>query len=758
MASTMEYEKKRKATLSPINELSSASSNEHKKAIKMCNEEGQKQATTHEVRSRTPSGTEIKNRVRDIRRFFGQKNTVNGRHIGNLNQVKNSYRQVTNRLQPHRAAKVKGRHAPLNMNQNKKRKTVDTPDVDLNDQSDSSEWENASDSDDQTSYMTPEASVNSTHHQHPKEDTINATKSSPQNSLITTMEKNTRENPQSISISSVMEMFKELKRDMNKTRKEESETLRQDLLVFKKTCVETASEEINKVFTQQSETVKTLQSDINYWKLKSDTLTEVCDRMYTEIEDLTSRVENLELNNSKRMLIISGLHLIQDGKKADNLYMIQQFLYNSMNIEPRIEDYFVLGQYSAKPQIVIILQTSEDRRMILQNKKLLKDYKQPPKVYINEYFPSATHDKRKREAEITEELQNEGKGDQVSYGRGGLCIRGSPYRRKIQPPTPAEMIDLEPEQLEEIFNLESTRGDIITLDKSEFTGYAAKVKCHDDIKLHYIRLKMIQPNARHVVCAYSIKDKDPCYARDYHDDGEPSAGRTILQILKENLVENTVVFVARKYGGLRMGANRFKCYSDAAKSALGITTTDRTDRTSNQQHRPSNSYNTRGNTRTSNKSRGTPAPAPTHRQAGLNNIRGAYSNNGRGSYSNMLRTGNQNSRFPRNSRSTPYNRGQYGYSANSAETNRGRYNQHSTGPARGQRGSSTRHSTQTRHQYNECSSSQQQPTDAPMDWSSQHDNDDVRYAFSNPSPVTFQDNNTQQEQWSNENNGQWDVE
>ena len=45
---------------------------------------------------------------------------------------------------------------------------------------------------------------------------------------------------------------------------------------------------------KEDEKIKRMENDLKYWKIRSETLTEVCDRMFTEITDLTTRVENLE--------------------------------------------------------------------------------------------------------------------------------------------------------------------------------------------------------------------------------------------------------------------------------------------------------------------------------------------------------------------------------------------------------------------------------------------------------------------------------
>ena len=96
---------------------------------------------------------------------------------------------------------------------------------------------------------------------------------------------------------------------------------------------------------------------------------------------------------------------------------------------------------------------------------------------------------------------------------------------------------------------------------------------------------MIQPDAKHVVCAYNIsqrmsdvqeenQENELCYLMDYHDDGEPAAGRMLLDLLCEHNIREKAVFVARIYGGNRIGTDRFKCYLRAAKIALDIQVLD----------------------------------------------------------------------------------------------------------------------------------------------------------------------------------------
>ena len=82
-------------------------------------------------------------------------------------------------------------------------------------------------------------------------------------------------------------------------------------------------------------------------------------------------------------------------------------------------------------------------------------------------------------------------------------------------------------------------------------------------------MKIVYPGSRHIVCASNLPGADqPHYNKSYCDDGEPGAGKKILDLLVQSEIENRVIFVTRKYGGVKMGSDRFECYLHAAKSVI----------------------------------------------------------------------------------------------------------------------------------------------------------------------------------------------
>ena len=100
--------------------------------------------------------------------------------------------------------------------------------------------------------------------------------------------------------------------------------------------------------------------------------------------DLTTRMETLEFNSTKKKLLLSGVKIDSNLKKWQNILDISSFLSQSLQIDIVIDDYFSLGDLEQR-QTVLIFQSIEDRRQVFRFKSYLKGIThQGKEVYINE--------------------------------------------------------------------------------------------------------------------------------------------------------------------------------------------------------------------------------------------------------------------------------------------------------------------------------------------------------------------------------------
>ncbi|KAK5088085.1 hypothetical protein LTR05_002301 [Lithohypha guttulata] len=79
--------------------------------------------------------------------------------------------------------------------------------------------------------------------------------------------------------------------------------------------------------------------------------------------------------------------------------------------------------------------------------------------------------------------------------------------------------------------------------------------------------------ATHNITAWRIKTMPTNTApeivvQDCDDDGETAAGGRLLHLMQLTEVWNVIVIVTRWYGGVKLGADRFKCINNVAREAL----------------------------------------------------------------------------------------------------------------------------------------------------------------------------------------------
>ena len=387
------------------------------------------------------------------------------------------------------------------------------------------------------------------------------------------IEMNDQMNPEVISIQSVMEMFGRLKNEVtggldnlskkvDELQKNKVQISPQDVEQCKNdvmAAVDVSIEEDRKEF-------KKVKEDLKYFKFRNRALTNVVERMSIEMADIQQRLENVELNTSKNAVSLTGYYM--SGPKKDGFFTLEDFFQQSIGVTVTIDDFYRIG--STEPKTTIIyLATSQQKRDVLRFKSYLKDVKNRENrpMYLNDYIPAAVQEKRRREGDIFRINETLPDPVTVEYKKGKLTVAGQIYKQKVYPPSPAQIVDLSPERVDQILKMPLEQGGSVTQDLSVFSAYTTSVGTLQQVQDLYIKMKLIEPSARHIVCAYWIQN-DIFYGHDFCDDNEPAAGRAIMSVLLQNNLQNRVIFVARKYGGIRMGTNRFECYKEATKAAI----------------------------------------------------------------------------------------------------------------------------------------------------------------------------------------------
>ena len=153
---------------------------------------------------------------------------------------------------------------------------------------------------------------------------------------------------------------------------------------------------------------------------------------------------------------------------------------------------------------------------------------------------------------------------------GKLFIDNQPYHQKLTVPQPKDILGLSMDELNSILDVEVTRGETYNKDGSSFLGVTARVQSIDKVSRYYVQMKLIYPEARHIICAFKLAGEDIHNTEGYCDYKETNAGRTLLRELKNCNILNRVVFVMRQYGGIKMGPERYDYILKAARQALTL--------------------------------------------------------------------------------------------------------------------------------------------------------------------------------------------
>jgi len=104
--------------------------------------------------------------------------------------------------------------------------------------------------------------------------------------------------------------------------------------------------------------------------------------------------------------------------------------------------------------------------------------------------------------------------------------------------------------------------DHIKIKGSLFKSYTYQVENLEQIKSYLNKLQIKYSDASHICYGYRIYDLrqvdlffNPSIVEFGKDDGEPSgtAGRQIINVLKQKDIINRVVFIIRYFGGIKLG-------------------------------------------------------------------------------------------------------------------------------------------------------------------------------------------------------------
>ena len=519
-----------------------------------------------EQKSRTPSGNIIQYQVKNIRTFFSPEKDF-------INESEENFKGETNSVQ----SSVKS----VSTCQGVKKGVTSVTSQSYEDQN--KQLDNTSDSEDESVYyatppVTPARSKGILNRVQAakliKEDfksssDINMASLDP--ATVNQPDSNTESTPKQV----VKQITEELQQMMDVTTDDEPQTMSVATVhaMFKRLQVSieqcsvfNASQHINTDTEQISKKIADLET-------QNKAVKGAVHHMWDRHSELAARMQKAEVNNYRKMVVLTGLYTSRDKELAR--LEIKFFLDTEIGVRCEIEDYFEIGSATPKAK-VITFRSIRDKEQVMNQKHYLKNSRNDDgkKYYINDYFSPEQNERRRVQREMMKynKLQDEENQVDINYDQGQFVVEGTPFYGAIDAPAAHEMMDLSTAELEKVLKLPICKGPEVAADGNRFIGYTYAVQNIQQIKSAYLKMRICNPKARHIICAFNLpcEKKQEYLMKGYCDDGEHSAGAKLLEAMVGSDMENRVVFIVRYYSGKKLGGSRFDYIFQAMEKCLEL--------------------------------------------------------------------------------------------------------------------------------------------------------------------------------------------
>lgn len=305
-----------------------------------------------------------------------------------------------------------------------------------------------------------------------------------------------------------------------------------------------------------------------------------------QINSMADRIADLTARSMETNFTITGLMepfqlaktTPKDAGPESCAETIMTFMRTKLNIDILQED--VLQAYrvgrsppqgiTARPRLLFFQCTAKWAIRIKQQANLLKNVTNDngQQITIAQQLPDSLIASKGKINEILKPIKEANKTKPVkektkfSIHQHKLYIEGEQIQEKVLVPTVQDLFpSVEKQQRINEIEMKQTAPDPFM--GSVFTGYATQIADIQDAKDAYIKVKQLNPQADHVIMAFTVGGDSGA-----QDDGEHRAARKILKKLTDQDERNVAVFVTRVYGGRPMGPARFEYILKTAQKAL----------------------------------------------------------------------------------------------------------------------------------------------------------------------------------------------
>lgn len=321
---------------------------------------------------------------------------------------------------------------------------------------------------------------------------------------------------------------------------------------------------------KNAEDIDDLGNDLKEAQFQLKMVTNIVVRQDQQIGILRQKIMELQQREMFPNLVITGIPEKQ-GEKP--IQCFNEFVANQLEIKELIpaNKAFRLGSGASRPLLIELRHPEQKKKLFSSATKLKgKTNAAGGSYFISDHLPEQLNEERRRANELIAENKRKTASHKLdmSIVKGRLIINEEPYKKSVKAPTARDILKPDDSTLATAKEIKIIKGDEHSQDKSQFGSFAAEVKNFEQIRAAYLKLKMKYTDATHVSCAFRLPGANTPQNQDYIDDGEFGCGRTMLKVLQNEEMINTVVFMVRYYGGVHLGVKRFNIFRSLTEAAV----------------------------------------------------------------------------------------------------------------------------------------------------------------------------------------------
>ena len=311
-----------------------------------------------------------------------------------------------------------------------------------------------------------------------------------------------------------------------------------------------------------------LSAKVDVCETKTRWITDAMAGVNNKVSELTGRMEKQEANQAKRMAVLTGLEVHQ--KKYLARRQIEDFLIEQVQVEVEIEDFYYIGKTEYK-DIVITFATVNQKRSIFRNLDNIKHLRNRngKRYSFRDFWTPTQTSFNKKSQQIANTVALEEPVDQkpVCTTRTAIYVGDEKYEPRVTAPEATSVLRYPLKKLNEILSISMERGDTFECDGNIFIPYSLCTTDFSQINDAYMKLRLNHAEARHIVCAWNVVGIPKYECSDGCDDGDHGVAEMMLQVMRDNNINNRVIYVVRKCGA-KLNEKRTDCYIKAVRQII----------------------------------------------------------------------------------------------------------------------------------------------------------------------------------------------